>query len=90
MTPEICPNCGELVPDNAASCPECGADENTGWNDRATGQRLNLPDDEFDYDDFIEEEFGEKQSHPLKVDGISWITWGAGIALTLLFLSRFF
>jgi len=90
MAPEICPNCGALVPDDAASCPECGADENTGWNDRATSQRLDLPDDEFDYDAFVENEFGEKQSSPVKVEGVSWLMWAAGLLLAFLFLSRFF
>lgn len=90
MAPELCPNCGALVPDNAVACPECGADENTGWNDRATAQRLDLPDDEFDYDEFIANEFTEKRSNPLKVEGISWIMWVAGLLLAFLLLRRFF
>lgn len=90
MAPEICPNCGALVPDDAMSCPDCGADENTGWNDRATGQRLDLPDDEFDYDTFIEEEFSEQQPNRLKVEGVSWLMWAAGLLLVFLFFSRFF
>ena len=90
MAPEICPNCGALVPDDAASCSECGADENTGWNHRATAQRLDLPDDEFDYDEFIQNEFQEERPNPFKVEGVSWFMWAAGLVLAFLFLSRFF
>ena len=27
-----CPNCGEPVRDDAACCPHCGSDEETGWS----------------------------------------------------------
>jgi len=91
MAPDICPNCGALIEDEqAVACPECGADESAGWNDRATAQRLDLPDDEFDYDEFIEEEFGRKPANPLKVEGISWGTWAVAIVVLLLLLSLFF
>ena len=45
----ICPNCGAEVPAKAKACPKCGADEHTGWSEKADAQRLGLPDDEFDY-----------------------------------------
>ena len=32
MTPEVCPNCEAEVPAGARACPECGADESTGWS----------------------------------------------------------
>jgi hypothetical protein len=91
MAPDICPNCGAIVADErAAACPECGADENTGWNDQATSQRLDLPDDEFDYDDYLEKEFGTSKSNPLKVEGVSWATWIVAIVVLLLLLGYFF
>lgn len=90
MAPDICPNCGAVIADErAVACPDCGADENTGWNDRATAQRLDLPDDEFDYDEYIESEFGTKSPNPLKVEGITWTTWAIAIVLLLL-LTYFF
>lgn len=59
MTPDPCPHCGAPVPDDARACPECGADEQTGWSSGATAQRLGLPDEEeFDHDRFVREEFG--------------------------------
>ena len=57
--PKICPVCGEDVPRNARACPECGADEKSGWKPDAHIQDgLDLPDQEFNYQDFVREEFG--------------------------------
>ncbi len=39
-----CPNCGEEVPAGAPCCPECGADENTGWSQDTMYDDLDLPD----------------------------------------------
>lgn len=49
--------CGEDVPPRALACPECGADERSGWREGALDED-DLPDDDFDYDRFVEEEFG--------------------------------
>ena len=57
--PEICPVCGAEVPKTARACPECGADETTGWDEgRAVYDGLDLPEAEFDYDDYLKREFG--------------------------------
>jgi hypothetical protein len=46
--PGDCPVCGEAVPAGARSCPGCGADERTGWNeDDARYDGLDLPDEAF-------------------------------------------
>jgi hypothetical protein len=90
MPPEICPNCGAEVPPNAAACPECGADEQTGWSDRATAQRLGLPDDEFNYDEFIQEEFGPSQTSKTRPRGIGWLWWIIAIILILIFTGWLF
>lgn len=50
--PSECPVCGEDVPPRATSCPHCGADERTGWNEEANRyDGLDLPDSAFDDDD---------------------------------------
>ena len=59
--PEICPQCGTEVPRKALACPECGSDYETGWSADADAQRLGLPDDKFDHDEFVKEEFGEEK-----------------------------
>lgn len=48
------------MPTGAKACPECGACEKSGWNeDASTSDGLDLPNDDFDYEKFKEEEFGE-------------------------------
>ncbi len=82
--PEICPNCGAFVPDNAAACPECGSDYETGWSERAYAQRLNLPDDEFDYDEFIREEFGDRKEKRFRKYSPLWVV--VAILVAIIFL----
>jgi hypothetical protein len=85
MTPGVCPNCGAEVPPNAKACPECGSDEQTGWSEKANADNLGLPDAEFDYKEFVEEEFGVGRAKP---HGIGWFWWVAAVLLVgcLLFL----
>lgn len=84
MPPEICPQCGALVPPNAKACPECGSDEETGWSERATAQNLGLPDEEFDYDAFAKEEFGPKTGPAARPRGIKWFWWILALGLAVL------
>jgi len=82
-TPEICPVCGESVPRNAPACPECGADHNSGWREEAdTYDGVDLPDDEFNYDEFVKQEFGPKR----RSAGLHMVWWIAGILLLVAFL----
>lgn len=52
------------MPDGATSCPECGSDESTGWSQSAHCDGLGIPDpdEEFDYDAFVENEFGRGEN----------------------------
>ena len=87
MPPDVCPNCGAEVPPKARACPECGSDERTGWSDRATSQRLDLPEDDFDYDEFVQEEFGESRSNrEVRPRGIPWHWWLVAVIVVLAFL----
>jgi hypothetical protein len=81
-----------MLPPNARACPECGADEATGWSDRAQAQRLGLPDDDFDYDEFVKGEFGEGQRRTadrLKPPGMRWVWWVVAVLLLLGFVLSF-
>jgi len=85
MAPEICPNCGAEVPSRARACPECGADEQTGWSDKAQAERLGVPDDDFDYEEFVKEEFGS--GNKVRPRGIRWIWWVTAVILLAMFLA---
>ena len=81
--PESCPNCGADVPRNAKACPECGSDEKSGWSETAHASSPGLPDEEFDYDEFVKEEFNSGHARPR---GIHWFWWFTALLLTGLFL----
>jgi hypothetical protein len=87
MTPQVCPNCGAEVPPNAKACPECGSDENTGWSDNARIGSLNLPNENFDYNEFVQREFGKEKSTPVR--GISMFWWVVALLTTLAMLFVF-
>lgn len=86
MRPETCPNCGAEVPPGAKACPECGSDEQTGWSELARTDDLGLPDQEFDYNDFVKREFGERSTKPR---GLHWFWWVVGIAVLVGFVLLF-
>jgi len=66
------------VPDGALACPECGADERTGWaEDEGTDS---WEDAGFDYEGFLEREFGDSGS--AKPRDLAWGWW----VLTLLLI----
>lgn len=85
MPPEICPQCGAAVPPKAKACPQCGSDEQTGWSEQARYDALDLPDAEFDHDDFVAREFGDKSPVPR---GVHWFWWlvAAGLACGFLWM----
>ncbi|HZV37023.1 MAG TPA: zinc-ribbon domain-containing protein [Verrucomicrobiae bacterium] len=82
----ICPNCGADVPPQAKACPECGSCEETGWSEAAETGDLDLPDDEFNYDEFVKKEFGGPSPKPR---GISWFWWVVALLLIVV-LAIFF
>jgi hypothetical protein len=83
MPPEVCPNCGAEVPPRARACPECGACEETGWSERAAADHLGLPDEEFDYDEFVREEFGPPRVKPR---GVRWFWWAVACLVLAAFM----
>ena len=82
MSPEVCPNCGAVVPPKDKACPGCGSDEKTGWSDSAHADNLGIPDESFDYGEFLKEEFGRRA----KPRGIHWLWWLTALVLVLSFL----
>ena len=85
-TPEVCPVCGEDVPGDALACPQCGADHNSGWGaDADTYDGVDLPEHDFNYDEFVQQEFGS-HAKPVRLKTIWWIV---GIALIAAFVLYF-
>ena len=85
--PDRCPVCGEDVPRGALACPECGADHNSGWREDADiYDAVDLPDEEFDYDEFVREEFGSAPK-PVRIKTVWWIS---AILLIVVFIVIYF
>jgi hypothetical protein len=86
---DVCPNCGAEVPPGAKVCPHCGSDENTGWSEEARHSSLDLPDENFDYDEFVKREFHEGKNSPVP-RGIHWFWWIVAVGLLVGFVIMFF
>jgi hypothetical protein len=77
----VCPVCGEDVPRTALACPDCGADHTSGWREEA----VDLPDEDFNYEEFVKQEFGSSRGPAVK--RIWWIT---AILLIAAFIAIYF
>ena len=93
----LCPECGADVPVGSAGCQSCGprkiaqrmrnrkersARSKKSWQQDQLYDGLDLPNEDFDYEDFVEKEFGGK---PHRKVGIAWYWWLTALALVLLF-----
>lgn len=78
--PDECAQCGAEIPRRARACPECGADERTGWREASVYDGLDLP--AAAYADAGDDERGTKPA--ARVNGIAWYWWAVGVALIAL------
>lgn len=84
--PGQCPACGEWVPRGQVACDDCGACAKSCWkNDSAVYDGLDLPDDDFDYDEYAEREFGSGSSRENASRKLFW-RWVAAIVLAAMLL----
>jgi len=87
--PGQCPVCGEWVPKGQMACDECGACEKSGWKNADTSPSydgLDLPDDEFDYDEFVAREFGSAKPKGTVSGNQQSLWFWVGIALVAAIL----
>lgn len=85
----FCPQCGAALPGEVLACPECGSCEETGWSERAQYEAMGVDydADEFDYDTFVENEFGEGRKRP---QAKQWFLGLVAAILAILFLFLIF
>jgi hypothetical protein len=73
------------VSDGALACPNCGADERTGWNEEMTRyDGMDMPDAEFDSDSIPKRSIHKRSTAST---GVPYFTWIVAIALLALFLT---
>jgi predicted RNA-binding Zn-ribbon protein involved in translation (DUF1610 family) len=85
--PDECANCGAAIPRNARACPECGADERTGWrdNDATRYDGLDLPDEASESDEPDDRSLAAmRRKRARKVNGVPWYWWVVGVALLVI------
>jgi len=77
--PDECAACGADLPRHVHACPECGADERTGWREQSIYDGLDLPGSD-------EENDKSASARPRVVNGLAWYWWCVGVALLLLLI----
>lgn len=79
--PPECANCGAAIPRAAKACPECGADERTGWREQSLYDGLDLPETAWRDDD-------APAARPTgrRVNGLPWYWWVVGLLLVALLI----
>ena len=86
--PGQCPVCGEWVYRGQVACSECGACERSGWRAEAAYDGLDLPDEAdevFDYDAFVEKEFGSAGERRIGEGRWGRLWWWVAVALLVAF-----
>lgn len=77
--PAECANCGATIPRQARACPECGADERTGWRETSMYDDLDLPESAW-----TDEAAVRPPPKNTRVNGIAWYWWCVGALLLAL------
>ena len=73
-----CPHCGAEISESASFCKHCGSSDEDGWREVDSSS---FGDDDFDYDSFVESEFGERGMR----SGFPWVWQLISILLLISF-----
>ncbi|MDR1284379.1 MAG: zinc ribbon domain-containing protein [Opitutaceae bacterium] len=87
--PDECAQCGATIPRNALSCPECGADERTGWRESSLYDGLDLPDAAWEDDDDSGAGQDRRARHRpavYRIGGIAWYWVAVALVLAILMI----
>jgi hypothetical protein len=82
----ICPFC-EIEVAVGQPCPGCAkkkrrqTPKRKPWEQDKSADGLGLPDDDFDYDDFIAREFGKAAPH--RQSGLRWYWWVLALVILI-------
>lgn len=79
--PGQCPVCGEWVYRKQAACSSCGACGDSGWREEADYDGLDLPDSDFDYNEFVSREFGKGHLRRIGEGKYSSLWWWVAMAV---------
>jgi hypothetical protein len=82
--PAECANCGAAIPRNAKACPECGADEKTGWRETSIYDGMDLPEEAWRDDT---DATANRRIQSPRVNGVPWYWWVMGIVLLALLIT---
>lgn len=78
----ICPGCGAEVKVGSRGCPKCNNLDPWEIEGNEEFDGLDLPDDEFDYDEFVEKELG----NGIPKRGLALFWWITAVILLVAFL----
>lgn len=82
--PDSCANCGADIPRGAKACPECGADERTGWRESSLYDGLDLPDAAWrEEGEPGGADAGGGRGRQPQVNGVPWYWWLVGVGLVV-------
>ena len=81
--PDECANCGASLRRHARACPECGADERTGWRESpdTVYDGLDLPDSAY-----ADEHTSDSSRRPPLRAGLAWYWYVVAFVLLLLLI----
>ncbi len=82
--PAGCAQCGASIPRHARACPECGADERTGWRESSIYDGLDLPDEAWrNDDDSAAPSSSARRAPDRRVNGLAWYWWCVALVILL-------
>ncbi len=83
----ICPECGAEVRVGSKGCLRCASDRATKhWEQDEIHDGLDLPDEEFDYDEFLDSEFHDREKKTSK----QRFWWVVAVVLLVAWLALVF